>query len=95
MGTTTIRIEKALRARVRSAARHTGTSPHNFMVDAIEEKTRQAEEQRQFRDEAAQRLLAIRKTGRTVSWKEMRAYLQKRVRSGAAARPKPRKLSGA
>lgn len=95
MGTTTIRIEKALRARIRSAARHAGTSPHNFMVDAIEEKTRQAEEQRQFRGEATQRLLAIGKTGRTVSWKEMRAYLQKRARSGTAARPRPRKLSGA
>ncbi|MGQ0586725.1 MAG: CopG family transcriptional regulator [Gammaproteobacteria bacterium] len=95
MGTTTIRIEKTLRARVRSAARRAGKSPHNFIVDAIEEQTRQAEVQQQFRDDATRRLLAIGKTGRTIPWKEMRAYLEKRLHGGASGRPKPRKRAGA
>ena len=93
MSTTTIRIEKDLRARVRSAARRAGTSPHNFMIDAIEEKTRQTELQQGFRDEAARRLLGVARSGRTIPWKEMRGYLQKRVSGASAARPKARKLA--
>ena len=93
MSTTTIRIERSLRTRVRSAARHAGTSPHNFMIDAIEEKTRETEERQEFRDEATQRLTAIAASGRTVPWKEMRNYLQKRVSGAAATAPKGRKLT--
>jgi predicted transcriptional regulator len=92
VGTTTIRLEKALRGRVRSAARRTGTNPHSFMVAAIEEKTRQAEQQQEFRDVAAARLRDISQSGRTIPWAQMRSYLQKRASGHAASAPKARKL---
>ena len=38
MPTTTIRLSDELKARVASAAERAGTSPHNFILEAIAEK---------------------------------------------------------
>lgn len=63
------------------------------MPEAIPEKTDQAERRAEFHDEAERRLVAIAESGKTVTWSEMRRYLQDRSAGRSAARPAPRKLA--
>jgi predicted transcriptional regulator len=91
LSTTTLRLEKKLRARVQSIAKSAGTSPHSFMLEAIEEKAARAELQQDFHAEAEQRLKRIARTGQTVPWTDMRAYLEKRMSGAKAAPPKAKK----
>lgn len=93
MSTTTIRLENPLRTRVRAAAAYAGTSPHSFMLAAIEEKTRQAELRRDFHEDGERRWAEFRKSGRGIPWEEMREYLKKRVSDPKAHPPKARKLT--
>jgi predicted transcriptional regulator len=92
MSTTTIRLSGDLKARVPVAAARAGLTAHGFILEAIAEKTLQTEMQADFDAQAEQREARIARTGMTVPWSEMRAYLEKRVKGLAAERPKPKKL---
>ena len=93
MSTTTIRLPEELKARVARAARRTGTTSHSFILEAIAEKTDQAERRADFHDEAERRHAAIVDSGKTVAWSEMRRYLLDRSAGKAVVRPAPRKLA--
>ena len=79
MSTTTIRIPDDLKARVTSAAKNAGTTPHNFILQAISEKTASAELQKDFNEDADKRYADIISTGETISWPLMRSYLEERM----------------
>lgn len=87
MSTTTIRLPDDLKARVLRAAENAGITPHGFILEAIAEKTGRRERHGQFHDIANRRLAAIRKTGKTIPWRDVRAYLEKRADGGKAVRP--------
>jgi predicted transcriptional regulator len=92
MPTTTIRLPEDLKTRVAAAAERAGTTAHNFILQAIAEKTQQ-EEQRQAFDELAERRYAdIVATGKTIPWQEMRAYLESRMGVETMKPPAARKL---
>ena len=93
MSTTTIRLPDELKARIAEAAKRAGTSPHNFIIEAIAEKAEQAERRRGFEDEAQQRYASIVASGRTVSWNDMRTYLEDRLVGVKARRPRAKKLA--
>ena len=76
MSTTTIRIPDELKARVAAVAEQAGVTSHSFILQAIAEKTQQEELRRDFENEAEKRYAKIIATGETVSWKEMRGYLE-------------------
>ncbi|KKZ18046.1 CopG family transcriptional regulator [Serratia marcescens] len=76
MSTTTIRIPDELKARVAAVAEQVGVTSHSFILQAIAEKTQQEELRRDFENEAEKRYAKIIATGETVSWKEMRGYLE-------------------
>ncbi|GAA4408047.1 CopG family transcriptional regulator [Quisquiliibacterium transsilvanicum] len=63
------------------------------MLEAIRDKTDQAERRAEFHDEAERRHAAIVESGKTIAWSEMRRYLQDRRVGKAVARPAPRKLA--
>ncbi len=92
MSTTTIRLSEDLKVRVPVAAARAGLTAHGFILEAIAEKTLQTELQADFDAQAQQREARIARTGMTVPWSEMRAYLEKRAKDLAAARPTPRQL---
>ena len=92
MSTTTIRLPQELKARVAAAAQRAGTTPHSFIVQAIAEKADAVERQNEFVAEAEARYAAVVASGKTISWREMRAYLEKRSTGARARRPKARKL---
>ena len=93
MSTTTIRLPEELKQRVRQAAERSGTTTHGFILQAIVEKTEQ-EALRQDLDETAnQRYAGIVASGETLSWPEMRRYLEQSMEGKRPARPAARKLS--
>jgi len=94
MSTTTIRLTDELKARIAAAAERGGTTPHNFILQAIAEKTAQEELRNDFNEVAEQRYANIVASGETIAWSDMRAYLEARRDGQAAARPGARKLVG-
>ena len=80
MSTTTIRLPEELKARIASAAERAGTTAHGFILEAIAEKTDQAERRADFYDEAEQRYADLVASGKTISWEQMRSYLEDRGR---------------
>lgn len=93
MSTTTIRLPEGLKARIAAAAKRAGTTSHNFVLEAIAERADQEERQGDFNDVADKRYAKIVATGKTVSWQEMRSYLEGRLAGKAARRPAARKLA--
>lgn len=93
MSTTTIRLSEELKARVARAAKRAGTTPHGFILEAIAEKADQVERRADFHDEAERRYAALAASGKTISWSEMRRYLEDRIAGRAVARPTSRKLA--
>ena len=93
MSTTTIRLSEDLRARLKDAAQRAGTTPHNFILEAIAEKTEQAERRSNFDETANQRYAKIVATGKTIPWGEMRSYLEGRAQGRKVARPTAKKLA--
>lgn len=92
MSTTTIRLPDDMKARIAAAAERAGTTAHNFILKAIAEKTEQEERQGLFSDLAERRYAAIVATGETVSWDDMRGYLEDRLAGKTVVRPAARKL---
>lgn len=93
MSTTTIRLPEDLKTRVASAAKHAGTTPHAFILEAIAERTAQEERRTDFDAEAEARYAGIVASGKTIPWKDMRHYLEARMVGKPVERPSARKLA--
>ncbi|MDP2264991.1 MAG: ribbon-helix-helix protein, CopG family [Thiobacillus sp.] len=93
MSTTTIRLPEDLKARVTVAAKRAGTTSHSFILEAIAEKTDQVERRGDFNGLADKRYANIIATGKTISWDDMRGYLEDRLAGKAATHPVARKLA--
>jgi len=92
MGTTTIRIEDDLKARVAAAAERAGKTTHAFILDAIAQTVEQVELDDEFHRIADTRWAKLRATGKTVRWSEAKVYLEGRARGERPSRPMARKL---
>jgi predicted DNA-binding protein len=93
MSTTTIRLPEDLKARVAAAAKRSGMTAHGFILEAIEKKTQQDDLKAEFDAVAEDRYARIVATGKTVSWQEMRGYLEDHLAGKEAKRPQARKLA--
>lgn len=93
MSTTTIRMPDELKARVAAAAKHAGTTPHGFILEAIAEKAAAEERHADFDAAAEARYANIVASGKTIPWQEMRGYLEARIAGKAAKPPLARKLA--
>lgn len=93
MSTTTIRLPEELKARVATAAKRSGTTTHSFILEAIAKKTDQDDLRADFDAVAEDRYTRIAATGKTVSWQEMRGYLENRLLGKEVKRPVARKLA--
>ena len=93
MPTTTIRLSDELKNRIATVINGTGTTVHNFILEAIAEKTDQEELRRNFHEEADKRYATILTSGKTIAWKEMRHYLEDRAKGQTSvARPIAKKF---
>ncbi|KAA8921709.1 CopG family transcriptional regulator [Xanthomonas sontii] len=93
MGTTTIRLPDALKARIAKAAEAAGTTSHNFILEAIAEKTELAERRVDFHAEAERRWGEFLETGESIPWDEMRRYLMERIEGKDIPPPAARKFA--
>lgn len=93
MSTTTIRLPEELKARVAAAAKRSGTTTHNFILEAIAKKTEQDDLRADFDAVAEERYARIVATGQSIPWQEMRGYLEDRVAGKKTKRPVARKLA--
>jgi predicted transcriptional regulator len=91
--TTTIRLSDELKKRVARAAAQAGATSHNFIIEAIAEKTEEAERHAEFHRVADERYADLLATGEAISWADMRDYLERRIAGEPAAPPKPRKIA--
>lgn len=87
MSTTTIRLTEELKARIARVAERNGTTPHGFILGALEEKVDEAERRRDFVDEAERRWQTFLADGQVVAWEDMREYLTRRARGESPALP--------
>ncbi|WP_369976480.1 CopG family ribbon-helix-helix protein [Xanthomonas bundabergensis] len=92
MSTTTIRLPDALKARIAKAAEAAGTTPHNFILQAIAEKAELAERRADFHAQADRRWVEFLETGETIPWDEARTYFRVQIAGKPAKRPVARKL---
>ncbi len=90
MGTTTIRLEDALKARVEAVAAEAGKTADAFVLEAITESVEQAEEDAAFQRLANERWANILATGKTVSWEEANEWIEARLRGERPPRPQGR-----
>ena len=93
MSTTTVRLPDKLKTRVAVAAKRAGTTAHGFILEAITEKTDEAERRCDFQDVAEKRYAEIVATGETIAWSEMRTYLEGRLAGKKPRRPAAKKLA--
>jgi predicted transcriptional regulator len=74
MTTTTLRLDAPLRQRIVDLALQTGQSAHNFMVEALTEKTEEAEWRLAIAQEAAQRSADMQASQQGLDWHDVREW---------------------
>ncbi|MBK6295315.1 MAG: hypothetical protein IPF55_14300 [Rhodoferax sp.] len=96
MSTTTLRLDLPLRQRILDLAQATGQSAHSFMVDALMQKTEEAEWKLALQREAAQRDADMQAAQQGLDWHDVRAWALARAAKGkskaAVKAPAPKRL---
>ncbi|MGO1718929.1 MAG: type II toxin -antitoxin system TacA 1-like antitoxin [Luteimonas sp.] len=92
MSTTTIRLPAELKARVAEAAKHAGTTSHNFILEAIAEKAELAARRAEFHAVADQRYAEFIESGKSIPWEEARVWLKGRAAGQKVKRPTAKRL---
>jgi predicted transcriptional regulator len=87
MTTTTIRLPEALKTRIANVAALAETTAHNFILEAIAEKTTQAEQRNAFLAEANTRYATVLTTGKVVTKAEMKRYVLAKAKNKSTAKP--------
>jgi len=87
--TTTLKLPRALKARVATIARHTGRSAHRLMVEAIERHVDHEERMRAFLQEALAADRAIEPTGAVYRAADVHGWIERLARGRKSTRPKP------
>ncbi len=91
MGTTTIRLDDDLKARVAAAAARAGKTTHAFILDALAETVAQAEHDAALDALAEERWATLLATGETIGWDDATAWLKARSHGEHPTRPAPRR----
>ena len=76
-----------------AAAKRAGTTTHSFILEAIAEKADDEERRSDFNEIAEKRYADIIASGKTISWSQMRVYLESRLAGKKPRRPAARKLA--
>jgi predicted transcriptional regulator len=86
---TTLKVPRALKARIDRLAKKTGRSPHAFMLEALERQTRREELIEELTDEALAAGRAIDEGGEVYAAEDVHRWLEWLARGERPARPKP------
>jgi predicted transcriptional regulator len=92
MPTTTLKLPDELKERIVAAAEAAGKSPHAFMVEALAAQTALAERRHAFVESAHAAEQEVAEYGLVYDADEVFSYLQDKLKSKRAKRPKSVKL---
>ena len=92
MSTTTLRIDTPLRQRILDLAQATGQSAHSFMIEALAQKTEEAEWQLAMQKEAASRDAEMQASQSGLDWHDVRAWMMARSAGQPAERPQVKRF---
>lgn len=87
MSVRSIHLTAELRARLACAVERTGKTTQSFILEAITEKLEREELRPGFEEDASGRFANIVASGKTITWVEMRRYLEERVAGRESAGP--------
>ena len=94
MGTTTLKLPDELKERVAEVVDGTGKSAHAFMVEAIEQQTRLAEQRKSFVADALKARHEAMRTGKAYSFEDVKRYYTARLAGKLAKRPRLKRWRG-
>jgi predicted transcriptional regulator len=86
---TTLKLPSQLKARIARLAKQTKTTPHAFMVDALERQTAREEKMAAFVKEAMAADRAIEEGGEVYAAEDVHAWMGRLARGERPPRPKP------
>lgn len=87
--TTTLKVPRALKARIARLAKKSGCSPHAFMLAALERQTLREEQIAAFVQEALVADREIEEGGEVYAAADVHAWLSRLARGDRVSRPKP------
>jgi predicted DNA-binding protein len=90
--TTSLRLEARLKKRVVAAARRAGVSPHAFMLDVIEQRLDQLDDEAHFQRLADERWGEYEKSRKAIPAAEARRHLMALARRERTTSPKARRV---
>ncbi|MCR4303209.1 MAG: hypothetical protein NUV63_03130 [Gallionella sp.] len=85
---TTLKLPDPLKARINSAAKAAGKTPHAFMIEALTEQTERDERRRDFLNAALAAEKETAKTGITYDADEVHSYLRAKISGKSTQRPR-------
>jgi predicted transcriptional regulator len=85
---TTLKLPEPLKARINSAAKAAGKTPHAFMIEALTEQTERDERRRDFINAALAAEKETAETGITYDADKVHAYLRAKISGKSPQRPK-------
>lgn len=94
MPTLSVKLTEATKARIDRLASAKGTSPHAFMVEAIESKLDSEEKHSDFVEAALRSRDDMIASGKAYDGDEFLAYARARVRGEKAVRPRLKSIKG-
>ena len=86
---TTLKVPRALKARINRLAKKTGRSPHAYMLEALERQTQREEQVEAFVEEALAADRGIEDGDEVYAAEDVHAWLGRLARGERTARPKP------
>ena len=86
---TTLKVPRALKARIARLAKKSGRSPHAFMLEALERQTKREEQIEEFVEEALAADRGIEAGDEVYAAADVHDWLGRLARGERAVRPKP------
>jgi predicted transcriptional regulator len=94
MPPTTLKLTAELKQRIQAAAKASGTSPHAFMLAALERETHRAEQRRGFIADALAARAEVARSGTGFDAAEVHAHLRARAAGRRTTKPRARRWRG-
>ena len=92
---TSLKLPPELKAQVDETARKSGTTAHAFMVKAISDTTRRAQQREQFDIDTQEALADVERTGLAYRSEDLLAYYEARSRGENPPKPELKAWRGA
>jgi predicted transcriptional regulator len=92
--TTSLKLPDDLKQRAANAAQELGVSPHAFMVSAIEQAAKAAEQRIRFIADARAAKAGMIESGKGLDADDVHAFLKAKVSGRKVAKPKARSWRG-